>query len=339
MKYLITGGAGFIGSHLADALIEQGHHVHIIDNLSTGRLENIEHHIGHSNFKSTVGDVLDYHLLEQLIAQCDRVFHLAAAVGVRLIMEQPVQTIITNVQGTENVLKLANYYGKKVLVASTSEVYGKSMETNGSLTHLHEDGDWTLGPTTKRRWAYACSKAIDEFLALAYYEEKKLPVVVGRFFNTVGPRQTGRYGMVVPNFVRCALQGDPIQVYGDGEQTRCFTYVGDAVHAIIRLMDSEGAEGQVFNIGGGEEISMNRLAERVRDLAESTSEIVHVPYGDVYGPGFEDMRRRTPDVQKLQRVIGYRPSHTTDDILREVIAHLGEQKEEVLLHQNGTCNA
>ena len=336
MNYLITGGAGFIGSHLADALIEKGHHVHVVDNLSTGRLENVEHHIGHPRFRSTVGDVLDYHLLEQLVAQSDRVFHLAAAVGVRLIMENPVQTIVTNVQGTENVLKLASYYKKKVLVASTSEVYGKSMDSNGGITHLHEDGDWTLGPTTKRRWAYACSKAMDEFLALAYYEEKRLPVVVTRFFNTVGPRQTGRYGMVIPNFVARALEGEPIRVFGDGEQTRCFTYVGDAVQAIIALMDSPEAEGGVFNVGSKEEISMNRLAERVRTLTGSASEIVHVPYGEVFGSGFEDMRRRTPDVRKLEATVGYRPTHATDDILREVIAYARAQEEEVVLQPNGT---
>lgn len=335
MKYLITGGAGFIGSHLADALIEQGHHVHIIDNLTTGCLANVEHHVGHPRFESTIGDVLDYPALERLVAQSDRIVHLAAAVGVRLVMENPVQTIITNVQGTENVLRLANDYGKKVFVASTSEVYGKSMETNGALTHLQEDGDWTLGPTTKRRWAYACSKAMDEFLARAYYEEKELPVVVARFFNTVGPRQTGRYGMVIPNFVRCALEGEPIRVFGDGEQTRCFTYVGDTVRAIIALMDSPEAEGEVFNIGGGEEISMNRLAERVRVLTGSDSEIVHVSYDEVFGPGFEDMRRRTPDIRKLQRATGYGPTHTTDDILCEVIRYARRRKKHAVLAQNG----
>ncbi len=232
MRYLITGGAGFIGSHLADYLIEQGHHVHIIDNLSTGRLENIQHLFHHNRFESTIADILDYHTLEQHISRCDQVFHLAAAVGVRLIMEQPVETIVTNVQGTENILKLASFYGKKVLLASTSEVYGKLMETSEDIESLSETDDWTLGPTTKRRWAYACSKAIDEFLALAYYEEKQLPVVIARFFNTVGPRQTGRYGMVIPNFVQSALCNEPISVFGDGEQSRCFTYVGDAIRAI-----------------------------------------------------------------------------------------------------------
>lgn len=319
MRYLITGGAGFIGSHLADYLLAQGHEVHVVDNLSTGRLENIEHLTGYDRFSYTIGNILDYHTLERAVENCDRIFHLAAAVGVKLIMDRPVETIITNVQGTENVLKLANYHRKKVLVASTSEVYGKSMDSNGAIEQLAEDDDWTLGPTTKRRWAYACSKAIDEFLTLAYYDEKKLPVVVARFFNTVGPRQTGRYGMVIPNFVQRALMNEPILVYGDGSQSRCFTYVGDAVRAIAKLIETPEAEGQVFNIGSNEEITMNELAERVRLLAESTSEIVHVPYEQAYGRGFEDMRRRTPDISKLQAAIGYRPSYTTDSILREVI--------------------
>ena len=316
---LITGGAGFIGSHLCDYLIDRGHEVHIFDNLSTGRLDNVQHLIGHDRFRSTIGDVLDYHTLEHLVSHCDRVIHLAAAVGVRLIMERPVETIVTNVQGTENVLKLADYYGKRVFVASTSEVYGKAMETGAGLNDLAEDADWTLGQTTKRRWAYACSKAMDEFLALAYHDERDLEVVVARFFNTVGPRQMGRYGMVIPNFVRQALDGDPIRVFGDGEQTRCFTYVGDAVRAIATLIETPEALGEVVNIGSHEEISMNDLARRVRELAGSRSPIQNIPYEEVYGPGFEDMRRRTPDVTKLQRTIDYEPAHTTDDILRRII--------------------
>lgn len=326
MKYLITGGAGFIGSHLAEYLLDAGHDVHILDNLSTGRLDNVQHLIGHDRFRSTVGDVLDYHVLEHWISQCDQVFHLAAAVGVKLIMERPVETIVTNVQGTENVLKLAYYHQKKILVASTSEVYGKSMDHNGDLPHLSEDSDWTLGPTTKRRWAYACSKAIDEFLALAYYDEKKLPVVIARFFNTVGPRQTGRYGMVIPNFVQRALRGEPIQVFGDGEQSRCFTHVGDAVRAIAALMETPEAEGQVFNIGSEEEITMNELARRVCAFVGSEAGYFHVPYEAVYGPGFEDMRRRTPDIRKLRGVIGYEPQHTTDDILRAVIDYYRDRE-------------
>jgi len=329
-RYLITGGAGFIGSHLADHLLAQGHEVHIVDNLSTGRLENIEHLMENERFSYTIGNILDYHTLEGAIEGCDRIFHLAAAVGVKLIMDRPVETIVTNVQGTENVLKLANYHRKKVLVASTSEVYGKSMDGNGTITHLAEDDDWTLGPTTKRRWAYACSKAIDEFLALAYYEEKRLPVVVARFFNTVGPRQTGRYGMVIPSFVQRAIMNEPIHVYGDGKQSRCFTYVGDAVRAITALIETPEAEGQVFNVGSNEEITINDLAERIRTLAKSTSEIVHLPYDQVFGPGFEDMRRRTPNIGKLQRVIGYRPTYTTDDILREVIDYFRRKDQLVV---------
>ena len=245
--------------------------------------------------------------------------HLAAAVGVKLIMEQPVETIVTNVQGTENVLKLANYHDTKALIASTSEVYGKSMDKDADLDELNEDSDWTLGPTTKRRWAYACSKAMDEFLARAYYDEKGLPVVVARFFNTVGPRQMGQYGMVIPNFVQQALKDEPIRVFGDGEQTRCFTFVGDAVRAIVDLLDAPNAEGEIVNIGSNEEVSINQLAERVRQLSGSASEITHIPYEEVYGPGFEDMRRRTPDISKLQRVTGYTPSYSTDDILEAVI--------------------
>lgn len=330
MHYLITGGAGFIGSHLADHLIAQGHHVHVLDNLSTGRASNFEHLIGHERFGYTVGNVLDYHTLERRIEMCDQVFHLAAAVGVKLIMEKPVETIITNVQGTENVLKLAHYHNKKALVASTSEVYGKSMDNNGLINELAEDDDWTLGTTTKRRWAYACSKAMDEFLARAYFDEKGLPVVICRFFNTVGPRQTGRYGMVIPNFVQSALKGEPIRVFGDGEQSRCFTHVTDVVGAITTLMNTPSAEGELFNIGGDQEISMNDLAQRVLDLTGSSSEIVHVPYEEVFGPGFEDMRRRTPNVNKLRAAIGYEAKHSVDDILNSVIEHYQNERPSVL---------
>lgn len=325
MKYLVTGGAGFIGSHLADRLIEDGHEVMVIDNLSTGKLANIRHLENHPKFDFKIASVMDYHTLEQLVEECDQIFHLAAAVGVKLIMENPVETIVTNVQGTENVLKLASYHGKKVLVASTSEVYGKLMEEDNGITKLHEHGDWKLGPTHKRRWAYACSKAMDEFLALAYYDEKKLPVVVTRFFNTVGPRQTGTYGMVIPNFVQRALLNEPIQVHGDGEQTRCFTYVKDAVDAIVKLMNAEGAEGEVFNVGGEEEISINDLARKIKELTGSDSEIVHVPYEKVYGKGFEDMQRRTPDLSKVRSVIDYELSHSTEDILKSVIDYFKKE--------------
>jgi len=325
MKYLITGGAGFIGSHLADRLLDDGHQVTVIDNLSTGKLANIQHLDDHSDFHTKIASVMDYHTLEQLVEECDQIFHLAAAVGVKLIMENPVETIVTNVQGTENVLKLASYHDKKVLVASTSEVYGKLMEGNNGISKLKEDGDWKLGPTNKRRWAYACSKAMDEFLSLAYYDEKKLPVVVARFFNTVGPRQTGTYGMVIPNFVQKALLNEPIQVHGDGEQTRCFTYVKDAVDAIVKLMNTEEAEGQVFNVGGEEEISMNELAQKVKELTESRSEITHIPYEKVYGRGFEDMQRRTPDLAKIREAIGYEPTYTTEDILNKVIQYFRKE--------------
>lgn len=328
MKYLITGGAGFIGSHLADRLIDDGHEVTVIDNLSTGKLSNINHLRDNPNFRIKVSSVMDYDTLEQLVEECDQIYHLAAAVGVKLIMENPVETIITNVQGSENILKLASYYDKKVLIASTSEVYGKLMENNGEINKLKEDGDWQLGSTGKRRWAYACSKAMDEFLSLAYYDEKKLPVVVVRFFNTVGPRQTGTYGMVIPNFVQKALLNESIQVHGDGEQSRCFTYVTDAVDAIITLMDTPEAEGQVFNVGGKEEISMNELAQKVKELTGSDSEINHIPYEEVYGKGFEDMRRRTPDLTKIKEAIGYEPTHTTEDILNNVINYF---KRESLL--------
>lgn len=328
MRYLITGGAGFIGSHFAEYALANGHHVHIFDNLSTGRLANVEHLMPNERFSYTVEDICNFEALEEAVTQCDQIFHFAAAVGVKLIMERPVETIITNVQGTENVLRLAHTYGKKVLITSTSEVYGKSMEMNGFTGKLAEDDDWTLGPTTKRRWAYACSKAIDEFLAMAYYEEKHLPVIIVRLFNTVGPRQTGRYGMVIPNFVQQALLGEPIRVFGDGEQTRCFTFVGDAVRAIASLMKTEEAEGQVFNVGTDQVISMNALAERVRSLAGSNSEIVHIPYDQVYGPGFEDMRRRTPDTRKLQRITGFLPIYNLDDIIIEVIEYFRTQMAE-----------
>ena len=290
-----------------------------LDNLSTGTLENVEHLRENERFDLTIGNVLDYHTLEGAVEACDRIVHLAAAVGVRLIMERPVETIVTNVQGTENVLKLANYHRKKVLVASTSEVYGKLMDTDKDLDRLAESDDWTLGPTTKRRWAYACSKAMDEFLSLAYADEKGLPVVVVRFFNTVGPRQTGRYGMVVPNFVQQALGNEDIRVFGDGEQTRCFTHVADAVRAVIALMDSPEAEGEVYNVGGTEEVSMNDLARRVREIAGSDSAVVHVPYSEVYGEGFEDMRRRTPDVSKIRAEVGFAPERSVDTIIRDVI--------------------
>ena len=320
MKYLITGGAGFVGSHLAEYLIGRGHSVHVFDNVSTGCLDNVQHLIGREGFRYTIGDILDYDSLQDVVEPCEGIFHLAAAVGVRLIMKQPVETIVTNVEGTANVLKLASHHGRKVLFASTSEVYGKLIEEDGNVARLNEGDNWTLGPTSKRRWAYACSKALDEFLALAYRDEKHLRVVVARFFNIIGPRQTGRYGMVVPNFVDRAVRGEPIQVFGDGNQTRCFTYVRDAVRAVAALMETPEAEGEIFNVGSEDEISMNGLAERVRSLAASPSDIVHVAYEDIFGSGFEDIKQRTPNIAKLKRTIGYKPLYSLDDALRSVIA-------------------
>jgi UDP-glucose 4-epimerase len=319
MRYLITGGAGFIGSHLTDRLLEQGHHVHVFDNLSTGRRQNIDQWADHDRFTLTVGDVGDRGALAPGIERCDRVVHLAAAVGVKRILDRPVETIQTNVGGTENVLELARDHGTKVLLASTSEIYGKAMSKDESLDALRETGDWTLGATSKRRWAYACSKAMDEFLAQAYHDEYGLPVICVRFFNTVGPRQSSRYGMVVPSFVERALNDEPIQVHGDGTQTRCFTHVHDAVRAVVGLLDAPEAEGEVFNVGRPEEISINGLAERVRARTGSSSEITHIPYEEVYGPGFEDMKRRTPDISKLQAAIDFTPALSLDDILEDVI--------------------
>lgn len=321
MRYLVTGGAGFIGSHLTHALLARGDSVHVLDNLSTGRLQNIQPFIAQPKFSYTIGDIRDPNIVDRLVRECDVVVHLAAAVGVKLIMENPVETIITNVRGTEVVLEHASRHDKLTLVASTSEVYGKIMEHDASVEALREDGDWRLGPTSKRRWAYACSKAMDEFLAMAYFDEKRLPVIVVRYFNTVGARQTGRYGMVIPSFVQRALLNDPIQVFGDGQQTRCFNHVADAVTATLRLLDTPAAQGQVFNVGNTIELSIMELAQRIKDAAQSTSEIVHVPYDEAYGAGYEDMRRRTPDLSKLRAAIGYEPRHTPDDIIRDVIEH------------------
>ena len=314
MRALITGGAGFIGSHLAEALLAAGHQVSVIDNLSTGSIQNIEPLKPHAAFKYVVGDVTNEPLLAELVDDCDVVFHLAAAVGVKLIVESPVRTIETNVHGTEVVLAHASKKKKKVLIASTSEVYGKSTDVP-----FHEDADLVLGPTTKHRWAYACSKAIDEFLALAYWKERKLPVVIVRFFNTVGPRQTGRYGMVIPNFVRQALAGQPITVHGDGSQTRSFCHVRDVVGALMRLMDEPRAVGEVFNVGNSQEISIMALAERVRASTGSRSTIVTIPYDQAYESGFEDMPRRVPDLSKIGALIGYEPRTDLDAILADVI--------------------
>jgi UDP-glucose 4-epimerase len=320
MRVLITGGAGFVGSHLSDGLLARGDQVHVLDDLSTGSINNIAHLKGHPGFQYSIDSVSNEPLLAELIDHCDVVVHLAAAVGVKLIVEAPVYTIETNVHGTEVVLKHANKKKKLVMVASTSEVYGKS-----TAVPFREDADLVLGPSEKHRWAYACSKLIDEFLALAYWKERKLPVIILRLFNTVGPRQTGQYGMVIPNFVRQALAGHPITVFGDGTQSRSFTYVGDVVRAMIALIDEPRAVGQVFNIGNGHEISIEKLAERVKALAGSDSEIVRIPYDQAYEAGFEDMPRRVPDISKIRALVGYEPTVQLDEILTRVIDYFRQQ--------------
>jgi UDP-glucose 4-epimerase len=317
VRALITGGEGFVGSHLADRLLELGHTVLVLDNLSTGSIENISHLKGHERFSYAIDSVTNGPLLAEMIDRCDVVFHLAAAVGVKLIVEQPVHTIETNVHGTEVVLEHANKKKKLVFIASTSEVYGKSTDVP-----FRESADLVLGSTAKHRWAYACSKLIDEFLALAYWKERKLPVVVVRLFNTVGPRQTGQYGMVVPTFVRQALANQPITVFGDGTQSRSFTYVGDVVDALIALAQEPRAIGEVFNIGNSGEVTMRELAEKVKAMTGSHSPIRLVPYDEAYEAGFEDMPRRVPDISKIRALIGYEPRLGLDDILRRVIDHM-----------------
>lgn len=316
MKILITGGAGFIGSHLAEELLDRGNKVHAVDNLSTGSLKNIEHLAKNKNFGYTVDSIMSEGVMDRLIEDCDRIYHLAAAVGVKLIMEKPLETIETNVKGTEIILRIANNYKKKVLITSTSEIYGNHIQHT-----LKEDDNRILGPIKKWRWAYASSKTIDEFLAFAYYIEKKLPIIITRLFNTVGPRQTGAYGMVIPNFVQNALLGKPITVYGTGQQTRSFAYVKDVVRAMIDLMECPKATGDVFNIGSENEISINDLAKRVKKLTESDSEIIRIPYEEAYGQGFEDMQRRTPNISKIKRVIGFTPKTSIDEIIKSVIEH------------------
>ena len=314
MRYLITGGAGFIGSHLCELLLNAGHRVVAIDDLSTGRVENIGHLRPLPHFQFVRETVDNSQVLDRLTSESDVVVHLAAAVGVQLIVEDPVRTIRTNINGTEGVLAAAHRYGCKVLLASTSEVYGK-----GVRVPFREEDDRLMGPTIRSRWAYAESKAVDEFLGLAYHHQYGLPVVIMRFFNTVGPRQTGRYGMVVPRFVRAALRDEPLQVYGDGTQSRCFGDVADVTRAVTQLAMEPRAVGEVFNIGATEEITMRGLAERVISLTGSDSVIEMVPYEAAYGPGFEDMQRRVPSIEKLARLIGYAPQHSLDDTLRRVI--------------------
>ncbi len=324
MNVLITGGAGFIGSHLAESLLSRGDELYIIDNLSTGSLNNISAIKKNERCHVIIDSVLNEAVTNELVGKCDHVYHLAAAVGVRLIMENPVETIETNVLGTEMVLRMANLFKRKILIASTSEVYGKAMDIQGEEGMLMEENDLLLGPTSKRRWAYACSKALDEFLALAYYDEKGLPVIITRLFNTVGPRQTGRYGMVIPTFVQSALLSKPLTVFGDGTQSRSFTHVHDVVSAMIALMDCRGAEGQIFNIGSGEEITINELAKKVIEFTHSRSTIEHIPYERVYGKGFEDMERRYPGLAKIEEFIGYSAKKNIDDIIKSVIDYYGK---------------
>jgi UDP-glucose 4-epimerase len=314
MHYLITGGAGFVGSHLADALLARGHRVTILDDLSTGSMRNIAHLRGHENFRYVIDTMLNAPLLAELVDEADAIFHLAAAVGVKLIVESPVRTIETNVRCTELLLSVAAKKRKKVLITSTSEVYGKNQEVP-----FHEESDLVMGATTRGRWSYACSKAIDEFLCIAYWREKRLPTVVVRLFNTVGPRQTGQYGMVIPRFVSQALQGEPITVYGDGGSSRCFMHVHDAVRALVDLMETEAAVGEVFNIGNDEEISILELAARIRERVGSSSEITFVPYSVAYEENFEDMRRRVPCVRKIHETIGWSPEIGLDELLDSVI--------------------
>ncbi|MCI0410903.1 MAG: GDP-mannose 4,6-dehydratase [Acidobacteria bacterium] len=316
MQVLITGGAGFIGSHLAEAYLARGDEVWILDDLSTGGIRNVEHLRDRPKFHYLVETVMNVPVLAESIDRVDAVIHLAAAVGVRLIVESPVNTIETNIKGTENVLMLASKKKKKVFIASTSEVYGKS-----ARLPFKEDDDLVLGPTTKGRWSYACSKALDEFLAVAYWKERKLPVVIARLFNTVGPRQTGRYGMVIPTFVRQALSGSPITVFGDGTQSRSFTYVSDVVSAILGLVDSDQAVGQVFNIGNGKEITILDLANLVKGVTGSSSQIVTIPYDQAYEEGFEDMPRRVPDISKIRKAIGYEPTLGIRAILEKVVEY------------------
>ncbi len=315
MKILITGGAGFVGSHLADKLIGQGHEITVIDDLSTGRYSNVEHLEGHERFRLIIDTVLNAPLMEELIRESDRVFHMASAVGVRLIMEQPVKTIETIFHGTDVVLKFCSRYRKRVLIPSTSEVYGK-----GASIPFREEDDLLTGATDKHRWAYACAKTLDEFLALAHWKETRLPVVVVRLFNTVGPRQTGQYGMVVPRFVHAAMRSEPITVFGDGTQQRCFGHVLDVVEGLSKLLETPECFGQVINLGNDEEVSILGLAERAIELTGGKSEIRYIPYEEAYGDGFEDMRRRVPGLEKARKLVGYQPTRSLNDIINDVMA-------------------
>lgn len=320
MKILITGGAGFVGSHLADKLHSEGHDITVIDDLSTGRYSNVGHLEGKERFRLIIDTVLNESLMEELIKDADRVFHMASAVGVKLIMERPVQTIETIFRGTEVVLGFCARYRKRVLVPSTSEVYGK-----GTSVPFREDDDILKGSTSKHRWAYACAKELDEFLALAHWKESRLPVVVVRLFNTVGPRQTGQYGMVVPRFVQAAVNNEPITVHGDGSQSRCFGHVSDVVDALTKLIDTPECFGQVINIGNDQEISIKDLAEKAIEMTGSSSTIKFIPYSEAYGDGFEDMQRRVPSLEKAKRLIGYQPTHSLTDIINDVSAEFRKE--------------
>ncbi|MFN6963769.1 MAG: NAD-dependent epimerase/dehydratase family protein [Pyrinomonadaceae bacterium] len=323
MKILITGGAGFIGSHLADRLLGEGHEITVIDNLSTGRYSNVAHLEEHDRFRLIIDTVLNERLMEELIRETDRVYHMASAVGVRLIMERPVQTIETIFRGTDVVLGFCSRYRKRVLIPSTSEVYGK-----GASVPFREEDDLLTGATDKHRWAYACAKTLDEFLALAHWKETRLPAVVVRLFNTVGPRQTGQYGMVVPRFVHSAVRGEPIEIHGDGTQSRCFGHVLDVVDGLVKVLETPECFGQVINLGNDEETSIRQLAEKAIELTGSKSELKFVPYEEVYGEGFEDMQRRVPSLEKARRLIGYRPTRSLAEIINDVAADYRQQAAE-----------
>jgi UDP-glucose 4-epimerase len=318
-KVLITGGAGFIGSHLAERLLKEGTEVYIIDDLSTGSIDNIKHLLAHPNFHYKIDTIMDYLLMKDLIDIVDEIYHLAAAVGVKYVIENPLHSLNINVRGTEIILELANKDKKKVFIASTSEVYGKQTQFP-----LSETSNSVIGNTTISRWGYAASKMLDEFLSLAYFREKKLPIIIGRFFNVCGPRQSASYGMVIPRFVKQALLGNPLTVYGSGKQSRCFGHVSDVINGMIKLMQNEKSIGQIFNIGSDEEITIEDLAKKVKKLTHSESEIEYIPYDKAYEKGFEDMERRVPDLSKIKNFIGYSPQKSLDDIINEVIEYFKE---------------
>lgn len=320
MKVLVTGGAGFIGSHLADELIKRGHEVVALDNLTTGRLENIAHLVGKPNFELVVDTILNENLMDKLVEKCDAIFHLAAAVGVELIVKKPLESLTTNIKGSEIVLEMAYRYHKKVLITSTSEIYGKNV--NGPLK---EDDDRILGSPLKTRWSYSTAKAVDEILAYVYWKEKNVPSIIVRLFNTVGPRQTGAYGMVLPRFIEQALKNEPITVYGTGKQSRCFVHVKDAVKALIGLTEEPKAIGEVFNIGSQEEITIEQLAREIIKITYSKSKIIYIPYEKAYEEGFEDMQRRVPDITKINKLIGFKPTYALSDIIEDIVIHLRNQ--------------